>query len=314
MEPEGTPRTRAREGHEERRPVQWLLVFAAAAAIAVAGAGYWYARTGETISVEGRGGQLALAALMVVCLSDRIGWARGVLWSWSPLVLIALCYDLVRSHGAELALRAHVSPPIRVDDALFGTVPTVWLQETLHTPGRIGALDYLMWAFHFSHFVVGVAVAFVLWRRSRDRFQMYALAMTGMTLAGYLTYLAFPAVPPWMASQMGALEPTVRITAEVWAQTGIESLARPFQGGNGLANDVGALPSLHAAYPALIAMLFWRRAGTFVRTLLATYPLGMAFMLVYGAEHYVADILLGWLYAALTAFIVWTFRARQMRV
>jgi membrane-associated phospholipid phosphatase len=31
--------------------------------------------------------------------------------------------------------------------------------------------------------------------------------------------------------------------------------------------------------------------------LLAAYPAAMAFALVYAAEHYVVDILLGWIYA-----------------
>jgi membrane-associated phospholipid phosphatase len=38
-----------------------------------------------------------------------------------------------------------------------------------------------------------------------------------------------------------------------------------------------------------------RRA--WVRALLVAYPLAMAFTLVYTAEHFFADILIGWLYA-----------------
>ena len=57
------------------------------------------------------------------------------------------------------------------------------------------------------------------------------------------------------------------------------------------------MPSLHAAYTLLIALFLWRLAPRWGRVLLALYPLAMAFALVYTAEHYVSDILVGWAYA-----------------
>ena len=38
--------------------------------------------------------------------------------------------------------------------------------------------------------------------------------------------------------------------------------------------------------------------------LLALYPLAMAFALVYTAEHYVVDILLGWAYTLVAIWVV----------
>ena len=40
------------------------------------------------------------------------------------------------------------------------------------------------------------------------------------------------------------------------------------------------------------------------RPLLALYPLAMAFALVYTAEHYVFDILLGWAYTLVAVWVV----------
>jgi membrane-associated phospholipid phosphatase len=54
------------------------------------------------------------------------------------------------------------------------------------------------------------------------------------------------------------------------------------------------VPSLHAAYTLLIALFLWRLAPRWGRVLLAAYPLAMAFALVYTAEHYFSDILVGW--------------------
>ena len=63
------------------------------------------------------------------------------------------------------------------------------------------------------------------------------------------------------------------------------------------------MPSLHAAYTLLITLSLWQVARR-ARPLLALYPLAMAFALVYTAEHYLFDILLGWAYTLVAVWIV----------
>jgi membrane-associated phospholipid phosphatase len=50
----------------------------------------------------------------------------------------------------------------------------------------------------------------------------------------------------------------------------------------------------------LICLFFWKGASRRKRVLLVAYPLAMAFTLVYTGEHFVIDIVMGWLYAAAT--------------
>jgi membrane-associated phospholipid phosphatase len=106
----------------------------------------------------------------------------------------------------------------------------------------------------------------------------------------------FPAAPPWMASETGHLEPTTRTVGYVWSEIPIAHFNSLFERGSQYANPVAAVPSLHAAYTLLIVLFLWRSAG-WARVPLALYPVAMAFALVYMAEHYVVDVLLGWLYA-----------------
>ena len=47
------------------------------------------------------------------------------------------------------------------------------------------------------------------------------------------------------------------------------------------------------------------------RALLAAYPIAMAFALVYTAEHYLVDILLGWGYTLIALWIVNTIADRR---
>jgi len=60
---------------------------------------------------------------------------------------------------------------------------------------------------------------------------------------------------------------------------------------------VAAVPSLHTAFALLIAVTLWPLAPRGLRPLLALYPLAMALTLVYTGEHFVFDVLLGWVYA-----------------
>jgi len=70
------------------------------------------------------------------------------------------------------------------------------------------------------------------------------------------------------------------------------------------ANEVAAVPSLHAALPMLVALILVRLLG--VRALLAVlYPLLMGFNLVYLGEHYVFDVLAGYAVALAAFLLIW---------
>jgi membrane-associated phospholipid phosphatase len=83
----------------------------------------------------------------------------------------------------------------------------------------------------------------------------------------------------------------------VWDHVGIHGAAALFTGGNRFDNNIAAMPSLHAAYPMLLLLFFWKRAHRPLRALLVTYVLAMAFTLVYTGEHFVLDEVVGWSYA-----------------
>ena len=88
-----------------------------------------------------------------------------------------------------------------------------------------------------------------------------------------------------------------------------------FSEGQASVNLVAAVPSLHSAFSALVAMFLWRRVRPRLRPLLALYPLAMGLTLIATGEHYFFDVLLGWLYAgAVMAAWGWWERRRPGRV
>ena len=63
--------------------------------------------------------------------------------------------------------------------------------------------------------------------------------------------------------------------------------------------DEGMNGRCSRAWPSRV---MWPLANRWVRPLLVLYPIAMAFALVYTAEHYLADVFLGWIY---TVAAVW---------
>jgi hypothetical protein len=248
-----------------------------------------------------------------------MGWRNDqpvlrVLYQWLPLLVIVAVYDVVRSSADWLVPRAHLEPMIWFDELIGrGTAPSVRLQDALFHPDDPSWYDYVCLAVYASHFVVAITVGIVVYVRAATRFTRYAYTFLVCSLAGFATYVIYPAVPPWMASERGALPPTVRAPDLLWGHIGIDALAKVFSGDPKYSNPVGALPSLHAAYPLLFLLLFWGVAGTRWRMVLVAYTGAMAFVLVYFAEHYVFDVVVGWGYAVATFLAVAAVLRRRPR-
>ena len=245
-----------------------------------------------------------LIGLAWLCAWRSTNPVARVVFDWIPVLVIAAGYDLVRSRAADLIPRAVTDPQLRFDEFLFGgVVPTIRLQDALVDRGTPHWWDYPVWVMYLSHFVVTPAIAVWLYLRHRDWFQRYAMLILCVCLAGFATYFILPAVPPWLASRDGALDHTTRVVHAVWESLGIEPAAKVFNGDAKLANPVAALPSLHAAWPFMTLLFLWRRVGRW-RWLIVAYNAAMVFVLVYGAEHYFSDILMGWVYAIVIFLVV----------
>jgi hypothetical protein len=255
-----------------------------------------------------------LLGALAVSLGDIGGWLRGVVVDWLPFFLVMTAYDLARGGADGWLAPTHFLPQADVDAWLFGgTVPTVWLQQHLHHPGSVRWFEVAAFLVYVSHFFVTPLLAAVLWVRDRWRFRRFAASLALLTLLGCITFVVFPAAPPWMASEHGLLPPTARLIPQLWTWIGVGAEQGFVGTGYRYANEVAAVPSLHAALALLVAMSVWPRRW-WARLLVASYPLAMAFAIVYTGEHYVADVLLGWIYAVASfAAIQWIARRLEAR-
>lgn len=223
-----------------------------------------------------------------------LGRAWQFLWDWLPMILLILGYEYLRGLVPQLTSRVHAHFMIIFDRRIFGTVPTLWLQQHFFVNGQIRWYDNVAVILYFLHFVAPLFVGLVLWLVDRRTFKLFAATMVVVSYAAFVTYYIFPAMPPWMASQNGFLPPVAHIMDQVLAHFA-DPISLPTVYNYVGANLVAAVPSLHAAYP-LITALFVNRKFPRFGWLAFLYPLCMAVTVMYLGEHYFFDICLAAVY------------------
>jgi membrane-associated phospholipid phosphatase len=234
---------------------------------------------------------------------------RRLIRDWLPIIVALLAYDLLRGIADGKVFPIHWQPPVDADKILgFGQVPTVRFQDAIYTAGHLHFWDYVAFSFWFSHFFATLIVGVAIWLYRYQWFHRYAACIVVLAAMGLVTYVLFPAAPPWLAADHGYIDQIHRITHAVVNHLPVPKASALFQKGTDWGNDVAAVPSLHAAYTMLICLFLWPRVNRRWRPLLAVYPIGMGLSLIYLGEHYLIDILLGWVYAGVTVYAVnWAF-------
>ncbi len=236
-------------------------------------------------------------ALACACIGRPRREILQLLLDWLPIVVVLCAYDFTRGAADSFGIGVHAHPMIDFDRfVFFGETPTEWLQAHLSQPGVVNWWDVAFTLTYTSYFIAPFAVGGFLWVRDRLAFKRFTRRFVSLAFAALATYIAFPAAPPWMASDMGLLEGVHRTTSTGWQVLGA-STAGLFSEGQAGVNLVAAVPSLHSAVAALVAMFLWDRVRPRLRPLLALYPLAMGLTLIATGEHYFFDVLLGWLYA-----------------
>ncbi len=293
--------------------------------------------------------ELVLVYISSGLMAASIGQGRRMLHvirDWLPFALLLIAYDLTRG-AADLVGRPTLWHwQADVDRAMFfGTMPTVWLQERLKLP-EPPLWEVAMSAVYMSFFVLPYVIAGVLWLRNRDEWKRFVQLFVGLNIAGLVIYTLVPAAPPWAAARCtaadvadgpsgpacmfrsareapdggvlgamasvrdGANDWIERIVGRGWRALDLHTATALLDQGQASVNLVAAIPSLHAGMSAALAAFLWNRLSPRWRPVLVAYPLVMAFTLVYTAEHYVIDILLGW---ALAAAVIYALHAYERR-
>jgi membrane-associated phospholipid phosphatase len=245
--------------------------------------------------------------LATIAWRSHLPWKQHLLFlrDWLPIALLLVIYNVSRGYADDL-FAPHVTAMIDADEALFGGhVPTVWLQQHLYHPGQVQWWEVAVSLVYVSHFLTVPTVAVILWLRDRLQWARYMRRWFALSVAGLVTYFLYPAAPPWWAAAHGLIDPVARISTAGWNLIGLHSAGNSL---NALqveaSNPVAAMPSLHTAYALMAVAFFLPVVRKRWWPLLLAYPLAMTFTLVYSGEHYVIDVLVGWLYVGVTFLLV----------
>ena len=232
---------------------------------------------------------------------------------WVILVALLFAYEYSRGIADQLGTRVHMTAIRDVDRFLFfGNDPNVWVQSHFNISNKVSWYEFPLAVIYMTHFVFPVLVAVTLWLQNRNEWSRYLRRFALLLGSGVATYILFPVAPPWMAARDGYMDRIARITARGWRKMGLSTVSEVFERGKEITNPVAALPSLHAAFSLLVVVFFFKWMSTPWRIFALILPLSMAFALVYFGEHYVTDILLGWLYVGAASYVATRYEQKKL--
>lgn len=216
---------------------------------------------------------------------------------FGPFVIMLLVYESFRGLVPDLNTRVDYTILPAIDTVLgLGQLPTVALQNLLWD-GAVKWYDFMFYIPYMLHFVLPLVLGVIIWRTKENKYWIFVTAYISVSFAGFLTYLVFPASPPWLASDLGYIKEISRISSSVWFALGVNDFPSLY---NQISpNPVAAMPSLHAAYATLFALFVTNLWSNKWRYLAWIYPALIYVGTVYQGEHYLIDEIAGALYAIL---------------
>lgn len=242
---------------------------------------------------------VAFPLLGVAYLTDR----RESRLQWTCYVLGFVLFAYLRSVADETPIPVFYEYVIALEQALPGSIPTLFLQARLYELGNPDMLDWVAVVLHFSYFIVPHLFAVSLLMGTRRLFGRYVVAALGTYYGALLVSAILPTAPPWLAAQDGYLSHVFRVVENVLLNVDPETYTYAYEVAG--TNPVAAMPSLHYGITWLIALAAFRWHPV-VGLVAWTYSLAMGGALVYSGEHYVVDLVAG----ALLAHACWLASGR----
>ncbi len=250
------------------------------------------------------------AFIALLMLATLLGKEKGkrFLIDWSPFIVFWTAYDMMRGVADSVRGVINVALPYQVELALFGPlfggeIPCFFFQQWQEVLGDSllrRLLDASGGLFYTLHFGLPLVLGWYFWHTKEDRrlFYLFVATLTVLNFSALVTFMAYPAAPPWYVYAHGFGQPA---RTSFWGMgagglinvdrmIGTRFFTTLWGGFN--PNHFAAIPSLHGAYPIVIA-LFARKGLRWPAPALALYPLGVWFSAVYLNQHYIIDLLIG---------------------
>jgi inositol phosphorylceramide synthase catalytic subunit len=258
---------------------------------------------------------LALIVFALVVLGKHR--AKQFIFDWLPFIAFWIAYDMMRGIADSIRGLINVVPPYNLELLLFGwitggQIPAFFFEhfQAVHEGHPIKIFFDILGANCYTlHFAAPLILGWIFWHTTNDRpmFYKFVWTITLLNAMALATFMIYPAAPPWYVYRFGLAQPFGDIQGSAGALVNFDKLI----GKNFLqsiwdtfnSNLYAAIPSLHGAYPCVIAF-FGMKKFRKKRWLWPIYPIATWFSAVYLDEHYVIDLFIGLGYAAAAYFFV----------
>jgi hypothetical protein len=157
-----------------------------------------------------------------------------------------------------------------------------------------------------THYVVTAAVLLWLYRRSASAYVTARRALVLATLASLWFFLTLPTAPPRMVG--GYVDVLSLHAGAGW--WGADASAP--QGLGGLTNELAAFPSMHAGWALWVAVVLIREGvPRIVQGLGLLYALAMAVDVIGTGNHWLVDVVVGWIVVLVAFGVVTAWERRE---
>ena len=241
---------------------------------------------------------------------------RLFLRTFLPFIVTGALYDSMRYYVAPgISGRIHVAGPYALDRAWFGigahTVNEVFEIHHWAIADLAAGFAYLIYV---AEYLALTILVFLAGRVTRAR--TFARCFLAVNVLGFVTYFAYPAAPPWYVAAHGTGPAQVPCAPSPGAAARFDALLGTHLFADMYSQSVavfGAIPSLHAAYPLIAAVLaFQTRELRWARGPTSAYAAIICVSAVYLQHHYVIDVLAGLAYAAIVVIVVPAWERRSV--
>lgn len=231
--------------------------------------------------------------LIIILIFQKLRFKKFT-QEWIPFIALFFIYEFLRGFVDNLSpfYNSTLFWMHNLEEKMFSILPSKYLQETIPTNSLVANLSLFFYSlfFYYSFFT-----GFIIWLKKSDLFANYFKRFMVMTFVSLAFFFLIPTAPPWFANErfnLGLERILFQDTVLKYFSTA--SLWNYFIKGN----PVAAFPSLHVAWPAftsLFVIKYIKRAWWSYLSLIIPFMVG--FSVVYAAEHYVVDVIAGWLLA-----------------
>lgn len=219
--------------------------------------------------------------------------------TWVPFIGFFLLYEFIRGYVDDISPFRDITLfwMYEIEMKIFKNLPTKSLQELFVENNFIINFSLFFYSifFYYSFFV-----AFILWLKSPENFREYFRKFLILSFIGLAFFFLIPTAPPWMVNEIESIGIERIIYGNtILRQFSVFSLYQYFIYGNAIA----AFPSLHSAWPAFTSLFLIKIMKNKVSYLFLIIPLMIGFSVVLTGEHYIVDVVAGWLLAFILVFL-----------